>query len=381
MRPKHEIGNIAIMTAAVVGPFLGLLLAIYFAWNQYVFPSDLVLFGVLAVVLGMGATVGYHRMLTHQGFDAPAWLRGLFLILGSMAYAGSRPDEWAATHIRHHAHSDEEGDPHSPLEGFWHAHFGWLFSLRNFSDAKEYAPHLLQDPVVMFVSRYSTVWMLLSFAIPFAIGGWTGLLWGGVVRLFWSTHTTWSVNSICHTFGRRPFETTDESRNEWVIGLLAFGEGWHNNHHAFPRNAFHGMRWWQFDLSGLLIRALEKIGLVWNVQRVSFETELAHRGKAAAMWQALGELRQSALASIAAARRQWALSANEYMNSLSEAQLKQWETLQMDSVKRLDDMHEAVLRSAHLKRAKLLQYQREAERLAAECKQKLAAVTGSMANA
>lgn len=259
-------------------PLLGTAVAFALLWQRYVFPSDIALLAVFYVLTALGITIGYHRMLTHDGFKAPAAVRAFFLILGCMAFEGA-PDEWAAAHIKHHAHSDKEGDPHSPLEGFWHSHMGWLFALRNFPDVKMYAPHLREDPVVRFVSRNVLVWMGLSLLLPFLIGGWTGLVWGGLVRIFLVNHITWSVNSVCHTFGKRVFETHDESRNEWVVGLLGLGEGWHNNHHAFPRNAFHGMRWWQFDLSGYIIRALESIGLIWNVQRVRPEAMEARLSK------------------------------------------------------------------------------------------------------
>lgn len=288
------------MVMAVVGPFLGILLAIVLSWQKYVFGSDMLLLAVMYILTAFGATMGYHRMLTHRGFQAPSWFRGLLLILGCMAFAGSKPDEWAATHIRHHAYSDEEGDPHSPRDGFWHAHFGWLFSQKNYATAEECAPHLLQDPVVMFVSRWSLLWMMLAFLIPFTLGGWTGLLWGGVVRLFLTTHVTWSVNSVCHTFGKRPFATTDESRNHWIVGLLGLGEGWHNNHHAFPQSAFHGLHWWQIDLTGILICTLEWVGLVWNVERVSKEmrTNMQSRlTRAANLQQSMFSARKRVLAS------------------------------------------------------------------------------------
>jgi stearoyl-CoA desaturase (delta-9 desaturase) len=133
----------------------------------------------------------------------------------------------------------------------------------------KYGKWLYKDPMVMFFHRTYPLWIILSFALPFALGGWTGLLWGGLVRVFLVHHVTWSVNSICHTFGRREFDTTDQSRNQWVVGLLAMGEGWHNNHHAFPRSAFHGLHWWQIDFSAYVIMLLEKLRLVRNVQRVS----------------------------------------------------------------------------------------------------------------
>jgi stearoyl-CoA desaturase (delta-9 desaturase) len=161
------------------------------------------------------------------------------------------------------------------------------------ADPETYCRHLLKDPIVMFVSRTFLLWVALSLLIPFAIGGWSGLLWGGLVRIFLAHHVTWSVNSVCHTFGKREFETNDQSRNEWLIGLLAMGEGWHNNHHAFPRSAFHGLHWWQFDLSGYLIWTLERIGLVSDVYRVSPE-QLARRSTRAVKKEAV-QAEQAAL--------------------------------------------------------------------------------------
>jgi stearoyl-CoA desaturase (delta-9 desaturase) len=369
----------AYIAFVVVGPLVGLAFALVLLWNKYVFVGDLALLAVFYALGTIGVSIGYHRMLTHEGFRAPEWLRALFMVLGCMAVAGARPDGWAATHIKHHAHSDEDDDPHSPLHGFWHAHFGWLFSLNSFGTVQQYAPQFLQDRTLMLVSRLWWLWGSLSFLLPFALGGWTGLLWGGVVRLALFQHVMWSVNSICHTFGKRPFATTDESRNEWLIGLLAFGEGWHNNHHAFPRSAFHGMRWWQFDLSGLLIAALERVGLVWDVQRVSMETQDQHRSRAKAMIDAVAELRQTVLASIAASRRELADTAGRFLvASLSEEHRAHCKQLQQQAVQKLDSMMETISLSAHLKRQKLLQYQREAQRILADSKQKFAVVVGEM---
>ena len=193
---RHKV----LVTFFVVAPFLGVLLAIYFCWQKYVFPSDIILLVSLHLATALGETIGYHRMLTHQGFETHPFVRRFFIALGSMAFAGmSQPDDWAATHIKHHAHSDEEGDPHSPLDGFWHAHFGWLFhSYKHEGRVEEYAPHLLNDPDVQFVKRWWFLWTFLTFFIPFAIGGWTGVLWGGVVRLFVTEHTTWSEIGRAH---------------------------------------------------------------------------------------------------------------------------------------------------------------------------------------
>src|SRR5690349_13729984 len=256
-----------VMLVVVVLPFLATLLAIELLWQRAVNWTDLVLLIAFNVIGGLGITIGYHRMLTHRSFQPHPIVKFIFLVFGSMAVEGPAL-QWAAIHIKHHAHADRDGDPHSPVEGFWHAHMGWMFKSTD-ADPNTYCRNLVRDPMVVFVSRTFFLWVILSLAIPFAIGGWTGLLWGGLVRIFFTHHITWSVNSVCHTFGKREFETRDRSRNEWVVGLLGFGEGWHNNHHAFPRSAFHGLHWWQFDLSGYVIWTLERMNLVSDVYRVS----------------------------------------------------------------------------------------------------------------
>ncbi len=263
---KTSIIYKGVVLAVVIIPIIAVIYAIFQLWQRAVFASDLIVMGVMYVLVGLGVTVGYHRMLTHRSFKPNPVVEFIFLVLGSMSFEGSAL-QWASTHIKHHAVADREGDPHSPVEGFWHAHFGWLIKDRD-ADPNVYGKHLMKDPIIMFVSRTFLVWAILSLVIPFLIGGWTGLLWGGLVRMFLNHHVTWSVNSVCHTFGKREFETKDLSRNEWVVGLLAFGEGWHNNHHAFPRSAFHGMHWWQVDFSSYLIMAMEKLGLVKDVYRV-----------------------------------------------------------------------------------------------------------------
>lgn len=273
----HRLYRFSVILLVVI-PFLGAITAMVLLWNRFVFTSDIVLLAVFYLIAGLGITIGYHRMLTHQGFSTHPFIKAFFLIFGSMAFEGN-PSDWTARHTQHHAHSDKEGDPHSPLDGFWHAHMGWLYSFEDWPNVQKYCPHLLTDPVVQFVDRTTWLWMGLSLLIPYLIGGWHGLLWGGAVRIFLQTHGTWSVNSVCHTFGKRAFETMDESRNEWIVGLVALGEGWHNNHHAFPRNAFHGLRWWQFDLSGYVITALESLGLVWDVERVSDDVIEAQKAR------------------------------------------------------------------------------------------------------
>jgi stearoyl-CoA desaturase (delta-9 desaturase) len=281
----QNVGTVVI----TVLPFLGLLAAVTMSWNEAVGLTDLMLFLGLYVICGFGITIGYHRMLTHRAFEAIAPLKAALLVAGSLAIQGAAID-WAVDHRTHHAFSDKEGDPHSPhhgfssslwgrLQGLGHAHVGWLFD-HNRIDQERYAKDLLQDRMVVTISRLFPLWIVLSFAIPFALGGavtrtwtgaFTGLVWGGLVRLFFNHHVTWSVNSICHVFGRRPFAANDRSTNNWLLALPSLGEAWHHNHHVFPTSAFHGLGWRQVDLSGIVIAAWEKLGLVRNVRRPSAE--------------------------------------------------------------------------------------------------------------
>ncbi|GHO67491.1 stearoyl-CoA 9-desaturase [Ktedonobacter sp. SOSP1-85] len=277
---KTSLAYKSIVLLAVVGPLVATVYAIATLWQKAINATDLTLLLVMYSLVALGVTVGFHRMLTHRSFAAHPVVKFIFLVLGSMALEGPAL-EWAATHIKHHSYSDKEGDPHSPVEGFFHAHIGWLFKDR-MADPNQYAKHLQKDPIVVFVSKTFLLWVVLSLIIPFAIGGWSALLWAGLVRIFLTHHVTWSVNSVCHIFGRRDYETNDQSRNEWVVGLLSFGEGWHNNHHAFPRSAFHGLRWWQFDCSGYLIWSLEKLGLAKDVYRISPEQMQKRQDRAAA---------------------------------------------------------------------------------------------------
>jgi stearoyl-CoA desaturase (delta-9 desaturase) len=256
-----------VVLLVVTVPLLATILAIGLLWQRAVHWLDIVLLASMYALVAFGVTVGFHRMLTHRSFRPHPVVKFVLLVLGSMSLEGPAL-QWAATHIKHHAQSDREGDPHSPVEGFFHAHIGWLFGDR-MADPSVYCRNLVKDPMVVFVSRTFLLWVVLSLVIPFAIGGWTGLLWGGLVRIFLTHHVTWSVNSVCHMFGKREFETNDQSHNEWIVGLLGFGEGWHNNHHAFPRSAFHGLHWWQFDMSGYLIWTFERLGLAHDVYRVS----------------------------------------------------------------------------------------------------------------
>jgi stearoyl-CoA desaturase (delta-9 desaturase) len=271
---------------AVPFPLLGL--AAWQAWERSLHWRDIAIFVLMYVLCGLGVTVGFHRLLTHRSFKTSPWLRGLLAVMGTMSVEGP-VISWVADHRKHHAYTDRPGDPHSPhvghgggiggaLRGLAHAHVGWLFERQGHGARERYAPDLLSDPVVAFVDATFVVWSLLGLALPFALGaalggsvqaGLYGMLWGGAVRMFALHHVTYSINSLCHFFGRRRFATDDHSRNLAWLAPLSFGEAWHNNHHAFPTSAFHGLRRGELDPSGILIGLLERARLVWDVQRVS----------------------------------------------------------------------------------------------------------------
>jgi stearoyl-CoA desaturase (Delta-9 desaturase) len=264
-------------------PFVGLGLAGWQMWNSWLHWYDLIAFLAVYIPTGLGITVGFHRLFTHRSFKTGRVVRFVLAALGSAAIEGPVV-AWVADHRKHHAFSDEEGDPHSPhvdhggLRGLFHAHVGWLFIHDQRALKTRYAPDLLADPVVSFVNRTFLWWVLAGFVAPFTIGyllggtlvgGLTSLLWGGLIRMLVLHHVTYSINSLCHVFGRRDFETSDESRNLAWLALPSFGESWHNNHHAFPTSSVHGLKWWQVDLSSMVIRAMEKTGLAWDVVRVA----------------------------------------------------------------------------------------------------------------
>ena len=274
--------------AAVIVPFVAVLAAIPLLWNSLVGWTDLAIMVGVYLATAFGITIGYHRLLTHRAFETYRPNKYLFAVLGSMAVQGPVIG-WVADHRKHHAHTDEEGDPHSPhvgegsgLRGLYHAHVGWLFEENGTADARRYAPELLEDPGMRFVSRHFLWWVVLGLAIPFGLGYAIGgtltaallaLFWGGLVRVFFVHHITWSINSICHFFGSRRFATDDRSTNVAWLAVPSLGEAWHHNHHAFPRAAVQGLRWWEIDISGLTIRALEKLGLAWNVITISPERQ------------------------------------------------------------------------------------------------------------
>jgi stearoyl-CoA desaturase (delta-9 desaturase) len=254
----------AILAVGILVPFAALFYAMWLLWDEWIGWRELTLFLGLYVLTGFGITVGFHRFLTHRSFESGPVLRFLLLGLGSMANQG-RCIDWAAHHLKHHVYSDREGDPHSPLDGLLHAYCGWILRGPP-ADRNRYCKRLLEDRVVVLADRLAPFWVLLGLLVPYAVAGWRGLLWGGLARIGFTNHAAFAVNSLGHTYGSQPFETGDRSRNNWFLALLSFGDGWHNNHHAFPAMASHGMTRRQFDPAGLAIRALARLGLVWNVK-------------------------------------------------------------------------------------------------------------------
>jgi stearoyl-CoA desaturase (delta-9 desaturase) len=293
VQPVHHETRDRIITGAITAiPFVALGVVCWQVWADLLHWSDVAVFLIMYVLTGLGVTVGFHRHLTHRSFKTSRPLRGLLAILGSVAIEGP-VISWVADHRKHHTYSDQEGDPHSPhvghggglrgaLKGLAHAHVGWLFIHTHRGAKTRYARDLIEDPVVSFVDRTFLVWALgglvVAFGLGYLIGGTlfaalTGLLWGGGVRMLVVHHVTYSINSLCHFFGRRRFPTGDESRNLIWLALPTFGESWHNNHHAFPTSAEHGMRRWEIDPSAMVITALEKLGLVWDVVRIDPERQ------------------------------------------------------------------------------------------------------------
>jgi stearoyl-CoA desaturase (delta-9 desaturase) len=279
---------------AAIIPFLAVIAAGILSWNSLLHWSDLAIFAVMYVVVGVGVTVGFHRLLTHRAFATYKPVAYALAIAGSMAVQGPVIG-WVADHRKHHAHTDEEGDPHSPhvghgtgvlgsIRGLWWAHLGWILDRHGQADPRRYARDLREDAGMRRISAafpfIVAAGLMLPFVAGFVIAGTlagaaTALLWGGFVRVFILHHVTWSVNSVCHFFGRRRFDTDDESTNVTWVALLSFGEGWHHNHHAFPRSAKHGLRWYEPDVSGWIIRALERVGLAWNVVTITPERQQA----------------------------------------------------------------------------------------------------------
>ena len=274
---------------AVVLPFAAVFVAIVLLWGTAVNAADIVTMVVLYVLTGAGITVGFHRLLTHRSFQTYPVIERGFAVLGSLAVEGSVLD-WVADHRKHHAFSDKEGDPHSPhvghdagWRGLWHAHAGWLMETQGLANWRRYAPDLYEDPAMRRIGKRFPWLVLASLLIPTVIGfvahGFTlmgaleGYIWGGLVRIFLVHHVTWSVNSLCHFYGRRRFAVDDHSTNLAWLAIPSLGESWHHNHHAFPRSAHHGLKPWEIDLSGALISLMGRLGLAWNIVTITPERQ------------------------------------------------------------------------------------------------------------
>jgi stearoyl-CoA desaturase (delta-9 desaturase) len=278
--------------AGVTVPFVGLIVAIVLLWNtELVGWTDLAIMAALYAVTCLGVTLGFHRLLTHRSFQTHKTTEYVLASLGSMAVQGPVMT-WVADHRKHHAHTDKEGDPHSPhghgggfrgaVKGLWYAHMGWLFDRAGQAEPAKYARDLYEDPGMRRIDRMFWFWVLLGIAIPFGLGyaidGTLGgalvaALWGGAVRIFLLHHVTWSINSVCHFFGTRRFAVDDESTNVFWLAPLSMGESWHHNHHAFPRSAAHGLRWYEVDVTAYVIRLMRRAKLAWNVVEITPERQ------------------------------------------------------------------------------------------------------------
>jgi stearoyl-CoA desaturase (delta-9 desaturase) len=287
MSPVHRVMNLL----GVLVPFAGFLAAVVLLWGtDLVGWTDLALFAGMYLLTAYGVTLGFHRLLTHRSFATHKWVEYVLAIAGSMAVQGPVM-QWVADHRKHHAHTDQEGDPHSPhghgtglrgaIHGLWYAHMGWLFDRAGQAEQSRFARELYEDAGMRRINRFFPFWVLVGIAIPFAIGfavdgiggALTAAVWGGAVRVFMLHHVTWSINSVCHFFGRRRFDVDDESTNVFWLAPFSLGESWHHNHHAFPRSAVHGLRWWEVDPTAWAIRLMRRARLAWNVVEITPERQ------------------------------------------------------------------------------------------------------------
>ena len=285
----HQLLNLS----GVLVPFAGFVVAIVLLWDTFVDWSSLAVMVLMYVLTVMGVTLGFHRLLTHRSFQTYKSVQYVVAAIGSMAVQGPVMS-WVADHRKHHAHTDREGDPHSPhghgsglkgaVAGLWYAHMGWLFDRSGQAEHARYARDLYEDRGMRVIHRTFGFWVVTGIAIPAALGfALTGTLrgtleaalWGGAVRIFLAHHVTWSINSVCHFFGTRRFAVDDHSTNVFWLAALSMGESWHHNHHTFPRSAFHGLKWWErnLDPTGWVIRAMRRMKLAWNVVEITPERQ------------------------------------------------------------------------------------------------------------
>ncbi|MFN8108305.1 MAG: acyl-CoA desaturase [Thermoleophilia bacterium] len=294
---REHTGNLSrvVTLVGVTAPLVGVAVAMVWLWGGRFGWLDAAVLVGMYIPTGLGITVGYHRLFSHRSFRANRTVTAALAILGSMTLQGP-VTQWVTDHRRHHAMSDTPDDPHTPhghgggtagvVRGFVHAHMGWLFRTKGMERGRVYGRDLYDNPLIRRLDRLYFLWVVLSLGIPFGIG-WLAsgsmdraveaMVWGGLVRIFLFQHATWSINSICHMFGRRSYDSADESRNVAWLALPTFGEAWHNNHHAFPGAAIHGMDRRQLDVSGMVIRAMARAGWVWSLKTPTPERRARRR--------------------------------------------------------------------------------------------------------
>jgi stearoyl-CoA desaturase (Delta-9 desaturase) len=288
MSRAHQLLNLT----GVSLPFVGFVVAIALLWNTLVDWTSLAVMALMYVLTCLGVTLGFHRLLTHRSFQTYKPVQYVIAAFGSMAVQGPVMS-WVADHRKHHAHTDQEGDPHSPhlhgagfkgaVAGLWYAHMGWLFERSGTTEHSRYARDLFEDRGFRFIHKSFGMWVAIGILVPallgFALTGWSlhgaveAALWGGAVRIFLLHHVTWSINSVCHFFGSRRFDVDDHSTNVFWLAPLSMGESWHHNHHAFPRSAFHGLRGWELDPTAWVIRGMRRVKLAWNVVEITPERQ------------------------------------------------------------------------------------------------------------
>jgi stearoyl-CoA desaturase (delta-9 desaturase) len=287
MSRTHQLFNLS----GVLLPFAGFLIAVVLLWDKWVDWSSLAVMLLMYLLTCLGVTLGFHRLLTHRSFQTYKPVQYVIAAIGSMAVQGPVMS-WVADHRKHHAHTDREGDPHTPhghgsglkgaVTGLWYAHMGWLFERSGQAEHSRYARDLYEDRGMQVIHKTFGVWVATGIVLPALIGlalagTWRGALeaalWGGPVRIFLLHHVTWSINSVCHFFGTRRFAVDDHSTNVFWLAPFSMGESWHHNHHTFPRSAFHGLRSWEIDPTGWVIRAMRRVKLAWNVVEITPERQ------------------------------------------------------------------------------------------------------------
>jgi fatty-acid desaturase len=266
-------------TLALVFLHVGAIGALFFfSWANLA-----VLLFLLWFATGLGISMGYHRLHTHRSYQVPLVLEYLFAVCGALTFEGG-PIFWVATHRIHHQKSDQPGDPHSPHDGGWWAHVGWILvgeaKHNNTRMMSKYAPDLAKHPFYVWLNNWHWVPNVLLAVLLFAIGGFSMVLWGVFLRTVIGLHATWLVNSATHMWGSRRFNTRDDSRNSWWVALITFGEGWHNNHHAHPTSARHGLAWYEFDMSWIQIQVLRFLGVAKGVKVAKIDSDLSQRDAA-----------------------------------------------------------------------------------------------------